>query len=240
MNNFKRENLSQNSSENVIINIHVLWFEVHCHSIIIHVDSNHVISVGHVYHTFQLHKQSGVNRHRSWICEVINEKRQSTYYAFENEARRDSFAFFMITQRCLPAVPSSGKLISCKNLLFLERCWRFCQWHTLATFPRCNFSLEFPEILSRNHTRCHWLSVSRKTLHCGIFINMLYSGIGLLQDNSKNGNIRAQISHQVLHLTWNAVSLIVNNAGALRWQLHVWWKFICPKFKVDEGNKWIE
>ena len=131
----------------------MLQYNIH-----VHVYSNPDISVGHVYHTFQLHKQSGVNRHRSWICEVINEKRQSTYYAFENEARRDSFAFFMITQRCLPAVPSTGKLsivcslrlrIGYRKLLFLERCWRSCQWHMLATFPRCNFSL------SQNHIHCH-------------------------------------------------------------------------------------
>ena len=47
----------------------------------------------------------------------------------------------------------------------------------LTIFPQCNFSQEFPEILSENHIRYHCQSVSRisKTLHCGIVINMPYS-----------------------------------------------------------------
>ena len=47
----------------------------------------------------------------------------------------------------------------------------------LTTFPQCNFSLEFSEILSQNHIRYHWLSVSgnSKIMHCGILINMPHS-----------------------------------------------------------------
>ena len=48
----------------------------------------------------------------------------------------------------------------------------------LTTFPQCNFSLEFLEILSQNHIRYHWLSVSgnSKIKHCGIVINMPFWG----------------------------------------------------------------
>ena len=47
----------------------------------------------------------------------------------------------------------------------------------ITAFQQCNFSLEFPEILSQNHTCYHWLSVSgiSKIMHCGILINMPYS-----------------------------------------------------------------
>ena len=46
----------------------------------------------------------------------------------------------------------------------------------LTTFPQCNCSLEFPEILSQNHIRYHWLSVSgiSKIMHCGILISIPY------------------------------------------------------------------
>ena len=40
----------------------------------------------------------------------------------------------------------------------------------LATFPQRTFSLEFPEILSQNLIRYHWLSVhvwEFRTMHCG-------------------------------------------------------------------------
>ena len=49
----------------------------------------------------------------------------------------------------------------------------------LTTFPRCNFSLEVPEILSQNLICYHWLSVSgnSKIMHCGILINMPYCWI---------------------------------------------------------------
>ena len=45
-----------------------------------------------------------------------------------------------------------------------------------TTFPQCNFSLEFPEILIQNLLYYHQLSVSwnYKILHCGILINMPY------------------------------------------------------------------
>ena len=48
-------------------------------------------------------------------------------------------------------------------------------FHSMITsFPQCNFSLEFPEILSQNCICCHWLSVSgiSKTMHFGILITM--------------------------------------------------------------------
>ena len=46
----------------------------------------------------------------------------------------------------------------------------------LTTFPQRNFSLELPEILSKNHICYHWLSVSgiSKIMYCGILINMPY------------------------------------------------------------------
>ena len=46
----------------------------------------------------------------------------------------------------------------------------------LTTFPQCNFSLEFPEILSQNHIWYHWLSVCgiSQIMHCGILINISY------------------------------------------------------------------
>ena len=47
----------------------------------------------------------------------------------------------------------------------------------LQTFPQCNFSLEYPKILSQTYICYLWLSVSKnsKIMHCGILINMLYS-----------------------------------------------------------------
>ena len=50
------------------------------------------------------------------------------------------------------------------------------QWGMLTTFPQCNFSLEFQEILSQNNTCYHWLSVSgsSKIMYCGILINVPY------------------------------------------------------------------
>ena len=46
----------------------------------------------------------------------------------------------------------------------------------LTTFPHCNFSSEFPKILSQNLICYHWLSMAgnSKTMHCGILINMPY------------------------------------------------------------------
>ena len=46
----------------------------------------------------------------------------------------------------------------------------------LTTFKQCNFSVEFPEILSQNPICYHWLSVSgnSKIMHCGILINVPY------------------------------------------------------------------
>ena len=44
----------------------------------------------------------------------------------------------------------------------------------LTTFPHCNLSLEFPELLSQNLICYHWPSVfgNSKIMHCGILINM--------------------------------------------------------------------
>ena len=46
----------------------------------------------------------------------------------------------------------------------------------MATFPQCNFSLDFPEILSQNRICFHRVSVSgiSKIMHCGILINKPY------------------------------------------------------------------
>ena len=46
----------------------------------------------------------------------------------------------------------------------------------LTTFSQCNFSLEFPGILSRNHICYLCLRVSgiSKIMHCGILINLPY------------------------------------------------------------------
>ena len=46
----------------------------------------------------------------------------------------------------------------------------------LATLPQCNFSLEFPELLSQNYICYYRLSVSgiSKIMCCGILINMPY------------------------------------------------------------------
>ena len=43
----------------------------------------------------------------------------------------------------------------------------------LTTFPLCKFSLEFPEILSKNPMRYHWLKVSGNSeiIHSGLPIN---------------------------------------------------------------------
>ena len=48
---------------------------------------------------------------------------------------------------------------------------------TDRTFPQCNFSLEFPVILSHNHIWYQLLSVSgiAKIMHSGILITMPYS-----------------------------------------------------------------
>ena len=56
---------------------------------------------------------------------------------------------------------------------------KFLNWNKLGmliTFPQCNVSLEFPEILSQNLKDYHWLGVSGmlKIMHCGILINMPY------------------------------------------------------------------
>ena len=44
----------------------------------------------------------------------------------------------------------------------------------LTTFPQCNFSLKFPEILSQYHICYHWMCLSgiSKIMHSGILINM--------------------------------------------------------------------
>ena len=44
----------------------------------------------------------------------------------------------------------------------------------LTSFPQCNFSLEFPEILRQNHISYHRLGVSEisKIMHCGILIQL--------------------------------------------------------------------
>ena len=46
----------------------------------------------------------------------------------------------------------------------------------LTIFPQCNFSLEYPEILSQSYSYYHWLNVSgiSKIMHCGILNNMPY------------------------------------------------------------------
>ena len=47
----------------------------------------------------------------------------------------------------------------------------------LTAFPQCNFSREFLEIISQNHTRYHYLlSVSGifKVIHCRILNNIPY------------------------------------------------------------------
>ena len=46
----------------------------------------------------------------------------------------------------------------------------------LTTFSQCNFSLEFPEILSQNPICYHWLSMpgNSNIMHFGILINMPY------------------------------------------------------------------
>ena len=50
------------------------------------------------------------------------------------------------------------------------------QWGMLTTFPQCNFSLEFPEILSQNLICYHRLSVSGNSemMHCGKLMSMPY------------------------------------------------------------------
>ena len=47
----------------------------------------------------------------------------------------------------------------------------------LTTFPQCNSSLQFPEILSENLTCYHWLSVyeNSKKMRYGILLTMHYS-----------------------------------------------------------------
>ena len=54
----------------------------------------------------------------------------------------------------------------------------------LTTFPLCNFSLEFPKILSQNLRCYHWLRVSgnSKIMHCGMLFNMPYWLEGVLYD----------------------------------------------------------
>ncbi|XP_067939334.1 uncharacterized protein [Watersipora subatra] len=68
----------------------------------------------HSHVQFQLHKKTGCNKHQTYICEVIDSHKESSYYAFENEGRRDSFAFFMMTQRRLPENQVAGKLFTVK------------------------------------------------------------------------------------------------------------------------------
>ncbi|KAF6018154.1 hypothetical protein EB796_023544 [Bugula neritina] len=70
--------------------------------------------VTHVYPEFQLHKRTEATHHQPFICQVTDLSRHSSHYAFENEARRDSFAFFMITQRRLPEKPTAGRMFSVK------------------------------------------------------------------------------------------------------------------------------
>ena len=47
-----------------------------------------------------------------------------------------------------------------------------------TTFPQCNFSLEFPEVLSQTFICYQWLSMSgnSKIMHCGLLINTPYCG----------------------------------------------------------------
>ena len=59
--------------------------------------------------------------------------------------------------------------------------------------------------------------------------DLLNLGTGLFQDCSKTSNIRAHKTYQVTHLKWNAVPLSMNQAEALRRQLHIehyllWWE----------------
>ena len=51
-----------------------------------------------------------------------------------------------------------------------------CVCGHVSTFPQCNCSLEFSEVLSQNRVWYHWLSVSgiSKIVRCGILINMSY------------------------------------------------------------------
>ena len=53
------------------------------------------------------------------------------------------------------------------------------RWGMITTFPQCNFSLEFSEILGQNLICYHWLSVSgnNELIHCGILIDMSYSDL---------------------------------------------------------------
>lgn len=69
-----------------------------------------------VSHTFNdyhhLHKKDDRNnKEQPYLCEVTDPNTLSiVIYGFDKEARRDSLAFFLITQRSLPPTPSSGKL----------------------------------------------------------------------------------------------------------------------------------
>ena len=50
----------------------------------------------------------------------------------------------------------------------------YYQEGVLTTFSQCNFSLEFPEILSQNH--CLSVPGISKIMSCGILVNMPYYG----------------------------------------------------------------
>ena len=47
--------------------------------------------------------------------------------------------------------------------------WDVFPMGMLSTFPQCNFSMEFPEILRQNH-----MLLLVKIMHCGILINLPY------------------------------------------------------------------
>ena len=71
------------------------------------------------------------------------------------------------------------------NKKYLQLCFKLdlksANWWIIghvSNIPTTQFSLEFWEILNQNLICYHWLSVSgiSKIMHCGILINMPYSG----------------------------------------------------------------
>lgn len=82
--------------------------DVSCSFTIFEFKSELSVVVKHIYPSFQLHKKDLRSTDKQFICEVMNEDGISFYYSFEDEARRDSFSFFLITQRRILASPPSG------------------------------------------------------------------------------------------------------------------------------------
>ena len=73
---------------------------------------------------------------------------------------------------------------------------QFQEHGTLTTFPQCNFSLEFRDLLSQNYICYQWLSVFGiyKIIHRGILDNMPYLKMSTLTCTCIERNIQKSLT----------------------------------------------